>query len=196
VLAPTAKPSPVQRTVRLADYLVVEPTPAGAGVVVESEDFSSLFRAEYLSLVRAFFLLTADAAEAEEIAQEAFARAFERWDRVSRMESPSGYVYRIGLNLNRHRLRHLGVRARRALAMRRDPVSDERPELRIEIAEAIASLTRGQREAFMLVEWLGVSVEDAARILRLAPASVRSRVHRARTTLRDRLDPQEEGTDG
>jgi RNA polymerase sigma-70 factor (ECF subfamily) len=80
--------------------------------------------------------------------------------------------------------------------MRRDPVSEERPELRIEIAEAIASLTRGQREAFMLVEWLGVSVEEAARILRLAPASVRSRVHRARTTLRDRLNPQEGRTDG
>jgi hypothetical protein len=41
----------------------------------------------------------------EEIAQEAFARAYEGWDRVSRMASPSGYVYRIRLNLNRHRLR-------------------------------------------------------------------------------------------
>ena len=174
----------------------MEPTLAGAGVVIEGKDFSSLFRAEYPSLVRAFFLLTADAGEAEEIAQEAFARAYERWDRVSRMASPAGYVYRIGLNLNRHRLRHLAVQARRALAMRRDPFSDERPELRIEIAEAIASLTRGQREAFMLVDWLGVSVEEAARILRLAPASVRSRVHRARRILRDRLDPQEERTDG
>ncbi|HZA40654.1 MAG TPA: sigma factor [Actinomycetota bacterium] len=51
-------------------------------------------------------LLTADRHEAEELAQEAMARAYAWWDRVGRMNSPGGYVYRTAVNLNRKRLRH------------------------------------------------------------------------------------------
>ena len=67
------------------------------------------------------------------------------------------------------------------------PDSEWPPDTRRELAEAVASLPRGQREAFMLVELLGMSAEEAAGVLKIAPASVRSRTHRARATLRDRL---------
>ena len=153
-------------------------------------EFEEFFRAEYPGLVRAFYLLTADQAEAEELAQEAMARSYERWDRVGAMQSPAGYLYRIGVNLNRHRLRHLAVQARRLLAMTRDVQSEHVPVVRREIAEAIASLWRGQREAFMLVEWLGLNAEEAGRMLGIAPASVRSRVHRAKAALRARLSEE------
>jgi RNA polymerase sigma-70 factor (ECF subfamily) len=154
-------------------------------------EFEEFFRAEYPGLVRAFYVLTADQGEAEELAQEAMARAFERWERVGAMESPAGYLYRIGLNLNRHRLRHLAVRARRLLAMTRDAQSEQLPGVRGEIAEAIASLSRGQREAFMLVEWLGLNAEETGGVLGIAPATVRSRVYRAKTALRSRLSDEE-----
>lgn len=49
-------------------------------------EFEEFFRAEYPGLVRAFYVLTADQAEAEELAQEAMARAYERWDRVGAMD--------------------------------------------------------------------------------------------------------------
>jgi len=150
-------------------------------------EFEEFFRAEYPGLVRAFYVLTADQAEAEELAQEAMARAYERWDRVGAMESPAGYLYRIGVNLNRHRVRHLAVRARRLLAMTHDARSEQVPGVRREIAEAIASLSRGQREAFMLVEWLGLNAAEAGRRLGIAPGSVRSRVHRAKAVLRAQL---------
>jgi RNA polymerase sigma-70 factor (ECF subfamily) len=45
-------------------------------------DFEEFFRAEYGRLVRTVYLLTRNGAEAEEIAQEAMARTYERWDRV------------------------------------------------------------------------------------------------------------------
>ncbi len=160
------------------------------GHVASGLDFEEFFRAEYRGLVRAFYLLTADQAEAEELAQEAMARAYERWDRVQTMESPTGYIYRVGVNVNRQRLRHLAVRARRLLAIADPPGSGQPPEIRSEIGEAIASLSTGQREAFMLVEWLGMSAEEAGRVLKIAPASVRSRVHRARTALRHRLSEE------
>ena len=155
--------------------------------VAEGLDFEDFFRAEYAGLVRALYLLTADHGEAEEMSQEAMARAYERWDRVGSMESPAGYVYRVGVNLNRQRLRHLAVRARRLLATTGHVDPEQPPDVRREIVDAIASISRGQREAFVLVDWLGMNGEEAARWLGITPASVRSRVHRARAVLRDRL---------
>lgn len=158
-----------------------------AGEADEGLEFAKFFDEEYRGLVRALYLLTADEREAEELAQETMARIYERWNRVRRMESPGGYAYRMAVNLNRQRLRHLGVRARRllALAARREP---EQPVgARLEISEAVASLNRGHREAFMLVDWLGMTTDEAAALLGLAPASVRTRIHRARLILRERL---------
>jgi RNA polymerase sigma factor (sigma-70 family) len=155
--------------------------------VAKGLDFEEFFREEYQRVVRALYLLAADQGEAEELAQEAMARVYERWDRVKTMESPGGYAYQVAVNLNRQRLRHLAFRARRFLAMAGHPDAQQPPEVSGEIAEAIASLSRGQREAFMLVGWLGMSAEEAGRLLGIAPSSVRARVHRARTTLKDRL---------
>jgi RNA polymerase sigma-70 factor, ECF subfamily len=156
--------------------------------------FEEFFQAEYPGLVRALFLLTADPGEAEELAQEAMARAFERWARVRTMDSPGGYVYRAAVNLNRQRLRHLAVRARRLLSTG-VRVDSPRPDTPMEVAEAISSLPMGQRQAFVLVEWLGMSSEEAGRVLKIAPASVRTRIHRARAALRVRLG-SEGGHDG
>jgi RNA polymerase sigma factor (sigma-70 family) len=157
--------------------------------------FTEFFRVEYPGLVRALFLLTADAGEAEELAQEAMARACERWDRIEAMESPGGYVYRTAVNLNRKRLRHLAVRARRLVGFSRQAVSGSSPEgeLRSELAEALAALPVRLREAFMLVEWLGLDAAEAGLILGIQPSSVRSRLHRARSVLRERLTNEEEG---
>jgi DNA-directed RNA polymerase specialized sigma24 family protein len=59
----------------------------------ESElGFEEFFQAEYSGLVRSLYLLTADLGEAEELAQEAMARACERWERVKHMES-AGATY-------------------------------------------------------------------------------------------------------
>jgi RNA polymerase sigma-70 factor, ECF subfamily len=158
--------------------------------VAKSEElgFEEFFRAEYSGLVRSLYLLTADLLEAEELAQEAMARVFERWDRVEVMESAAGYVYRTAVNLNRKRLRHLAVRARRILAMPSRGDEGSELETRADFASAMGSLPVGQRQAFMLTEWLGLSAEEAGQMLGVAPSSVRSRVHRAKTTLRKLLE--------
>ncbi len=156
-------------------------------------EFGDFFRAEYAGLVRSLYLLTADLPEAEDLAQEAMARAYERWERVKLMDSPGGYVYRSAVNVNRKRLRHLAVRRRRLIALARGAGDDPQPtEAPVELAEALASLTTGQREAFLLVEWVGFSAEEAGRILGIAAASVRSRTHRARAALAERLGEPEE----
>lgn len=155
-------------------------------------DFDGFYRDQYARLVRALLLLTGDPAEAEDLAQEALSRVFERWDRVGTMDSPEGYLFRTALNLNRKRLRRLAVRARRAMAFR----APERDELsaiddRLTVLSAVAALRRAQREALVLVEWLDLDTKDAAAILGIEPASVRSRLMDARRNLRQRLEEDE-----
>ena len=53
---------------------------------------------------------------------------------------------------------------------------------------AASSLTEQQREAFILVGDVGLSYEDAARALDIPIGTIRSRINRARTHLRELLD--------
>ena len=128
----------------------------GTAVQEQSADggtaqFEDFFRAEYRAVVRALVLVTGDGPTAEELGQEAFARAFERWARVRTMASPAGYVYRTALNLYRSRLRRmaLGIRlARHDRPARAEPDTSGAHEVR----EMLRSPPQGQREAVMLVD--------------------------------------------
>jgi RNA polymerase sigma factor (sigma-70 family) len=150
-------------------------------------DFESFFRAEYRSLCQALVLLVGDAFEAEEIAQETMTRVLERWDRVGAMDSPAGYAYRTALNLQRKRIRRLAVRARRRFAP--VPVADIGPAAsdRHDVRRALKELPVGLRAALILVDWLDMDSEQAGRVLEIKPGSVRVRLHRARSALRDAL---------
>jgi RNA polymerase sigma-70 factor (ECF subfamily) len=144
-------------------------------------DFDAFFDEEYAPLLRLMFAMTANLVEAEELAQEAMTRALERWDRVSVMVSPAGYVYRTAVNLNRSRLRRLSRPLRWSRAGERS--SDSEPEVIGSLVAALSTLPRGQREAVLLVEWLGLDARETGRILGISPSSVRSRVHRAKAFL-------------
>ena len=158
---------------------------AGRRTVVE---FDSFYREHYARLVRALLVLTSDPAEAEDLAQEALSRLYERWDRVQEMDSPQGYLYRTALNLNRKRVRRLLVRTRRAITLRASAREDlPAAEDRIALQAAVARLPRAQREAAVLVELLGLDGNEAARVLRISPGAVRSRLLQARRNLRAHL---------
>jgi RNA polymerase sigma-70 factor, ECF subfamily len=148
---------------------------------VEVRDFDAFFEEEYTPLLRLMFAMTGNRMEAEELAQEAMTRALERWDRVSAMASPAGYVYRTAVNLNRSRLRRIARPLRWGRGAER--ASEAEPEVIGSLIAALMNLPRGQREAILLVEWLGLGTRDAGRILGISPSSVRSRVHRAKASL-------------
>lgn len=115
-------------------------------------DFREFFEGEYRRLPKALFLMTGDPLEAEELAQDALVRVFERWDQVRRMHSPTGYLYRTAFNLSRSRVRRLASRARHTLSPspEADPLAGV--EARDEVRRLLATLPRGQREAVVLVE--------------------------------------------
>lgn len=146
--------------------------------------FEDFFRDSYRRLAQALLLLTADRGEAEELAQEALARVFERWNRVREMDSPSGYLYRTALNLNRKRLRSLAVRLKKGISSVPGPDPLSSAETRADLHRLLDSIPPGQREALVLVEWVGFNADEAARVLGIASSTVRTRLHRARAALR------------
>src|ERR671934_67723 len=94
---------------------VVDPEPA--------ESFERFFDHEHLRLYRALWLTTRNGHEAEELMQDAFLKVWERWDRVSSLPDPVGYLYRTAMNLFRSRLRRAAVAIRKAV--RQLPPDDE-----------------------------------------------------------------------
>jgi RNA polymerase sigma-70 factor, ECF subfamily len=157
----------------------------------EKLEFAEFFHAVYPRLATGMYLLTGDRSEAEDASQEAMARVYERWDRVRGMDSPEGYVYRTALNLYRKRLRRRRPVAADPPGASPDPA--DAAERRALIRDALRRLTREQREALVLVEWLDLPSEEAGAMLGISAESVRARVHRAKAALRERLIPEGDG---
>lgn len=138
------------------------------------------------------YLVSGNRHEGEDLAQEAMVKVYERWERVRAMEDPAGYLFRIGLNARRSRLRRIATAAKRALDRPdADPIdaSDERDAIR----RALRALPPGQREALVLTEWLEMTDEEASGVLGVKPVTVRVRVSRARPTLRRLLRGEDDG---
>jgi len=146
-------------------------------------DFDDFYEAHHHRLATSAYLLTGSRNDAEDIAQEALARAYERWDRVRRMDSPVGYVYRIALNLSRKRWRRIS-REREDVHMP-ETGEDEAEAIvrRVAIRAAMRSLSLKQREALVLTEWLELSSAEAGSLLGVSAESVRARARRAREVL-------------
>jgi hypothetical protein len=87
------------------------------GVPEEKASFE-MFRAEHARLYRALCMVAGSRDEAEEIAQDAFLRLWERWDRVSSMEAPTAYLFQVAMNVFRSRYRSTMRAMRRTLAQR------------------------------------------------------------------------------
>lgn len=153
----------------------------------EQAGFADFFRAEYETLLRAIYLISGSRDEAEELAQDALVKACERWDRVREMENPAGYLYRAAVNKRRSVARRLRLAAQRAFSLRPPDViaqSDDRDQIR----RALALLPEGQREAIVLVEWLGLTDAEAGRVLGVSAGAVRVRISRAKASLRPLME--------
>lgn len=149
--------------------------------------FDAFYEEERAQLFRTMVLVTGDPAEAEELCQEAFVRVYERWERVSRMERPGGYLVRTAMNLHRSALRRLVAASRRRQPL---PAGDaiEQADERDVVRVALQRLPLTQRQVVVLIEWLQLSAGEAARILGTSTGAVRVRLSRARASLRRMLE--------
>ena len=151
--------------------------------------FEEFFHDNYERLLRAMYLATGDRHEAEDLAQDAMARVLEHWDRVRRLEEPVAYVFRVALNRRRSLLRRVAVAVRRTPPPDQD--SSHEPTTAVDerdaIRQALDKLPQGQREALVLFDWLGMTDIQAATVLGISAGAARTRLHRARSAMREVL---------
>jgi RNA polymerase sigma factor (sigma-70 family) len=145
--------------------------------------FEEVCRDHYDEVVRVAFLITGDRLEALDVAQETFARAYERWGDVSAMENPVGWLVRVATNLS---LSHRRRTTRAPKPMQTDDVAAGIPgDPAIHVA--LASLTPAQRAAVVLRFYLDMSIEDTAAALGKKEGTVRALTSQGVSWLRERL---------
>jgi RNA polymerase sigma factor (sigma-70 family) len=154
---------------------------ADAKATAQPLAFEDLFADEHERLFRVLYLIMGNSHEAEELMQDAFVQVLERWDRI---DNPAGYLYRSALNSTRSRFRRLQRAAKQTLS----PGEPEDPfaaaDLRDQVVRSLRELPKRQRAALVLLDLLGYRSEEAAAILRITPATVRSLASHARATLK------------
>ena len=122
--------------------------------------FDGFFEQEQERLLRTLSVITGSRREAEDLAQEAFTRVFERWETVSVMDEPAGYLHRTAMNLFRNQYRRAKVALGRAVGLGPQQDVYKAVEDRDAAARALAALTTRQRAALVLTEALGYSGEE------------------------------------
>ncbi|MBW3663810.1 MAG: sigma-70 family RNA polymerase sigma factor [Actinobacteria bacterium] len=153
-------------------------------------DLEAFCTREYPRLVAALHLYCGDRHVAEDLAQETLVRVWDRWPRVSRLQSPGGWCHRVALNLARSHLRRRTAEGR-ANRRSHDPATDVARDAdvadNLAVAAALASLTPRQREVLILRYYLGHSVVETAALLDLPEGTVKSHSTRAIAALRHRF---------
>jgi RNA polymerase sigma factor (sigma-70 family) len=152
-----------------------------AKATARSLTFEDLFADQHERLYRALYLIVGNSHEAEELMQDAFVHVLERWDSI---DNPAGYLYRTALNSTRSRFRRLKLAAKRTLT----PGQPEDPfaaaDLRDQMVRALRELPERQRAALVLMDLLDYRSGDAAEVLGVTAATVRSLGSHARAALK------------
>jgi len=112
---------------------------------------------------------------------DALTYAWRRWDKVSRLDNPAGYLYRIGRN------RAVRLIPRPAAVVFPDPDPEREPWVEPGLPAALRTLSAKQRQAVVLVhafEWTQAEVAD---LLGIRPTTVQNHLERGLAKLRDAL---------
>ncbi|MFD7940619.1 sigma-70 family RNA polymerase sigma factor [Streptomyces sp. NPDC048253] len=156
-------------------------------------DFEEFYQSAYARLVGQLFSVTGSLEQAEDVVQEAFVRAFDRWSRIQVYEVPELWVRRVAINLAISDLRRF---RRRAAALLRLGAQRPLPQLTpqtVGLAEMLHRVPVNQRPVLLLHDVLDLPIEQVAEQLGLPVSTVRGRLARARAKLARELAAEPEG---
>jgi RNA polymerase sigma-70 factor (sigma-E family) len=162
--------------------------------VAPGRTFEDYVAARGAGLVRFAILLTGDPHRAEDLVQEALAKAYLRWHRIRRADNPDVYVRRLLVNGSRHWWRR---RSSHELPVERTADRLAPGDIGAELAERdvmrrlISALPHRQRAVLVLRYYEDLDDASIAAILGCAPATVRTHAMRALNALRARLPRSE-----
>jgi RNA polymerase sigma factor (sigma-70 family) len=146
--------------------------------------FAQFYESTRDQVYRTVLVATRHPQRAEDAVHEAYARALSAWDRVAVHPNPAAWVARVALNQATSWWR---VRRREVSAPPdRGAVVDEAP-IDAAIIRIVWSLPLRQRQVVALRLLLDQSTDETARVLGLAPGTVKTHLHRALAELRQAL---------
>jgi RNA polymerase sigma-70 factor (ECF subfamily) len=169
-----------------------------------SAAFGQLVRDHQNRLYNAIVHVVGDRVEAEDVVQEAFVQAYLKLETFQRQSAFYTWLYRIAFNnaVSRKRRKRVetSVDLARELGGSEPEDSDDAPTARLErqeqaqqIHEALSRLTDEHRSILVLREIEEFDYEAIAEVLDINIGTVRSRLHRARVQLRDKLKEIQDG---
>ncbi|HEX2294525.1 MAG TPA: sigma-70 family RNA polymerase sigma factor [Actinomycetota bacterium] len=158
----------------------MEASLATAGV---RTDFADFYRAELPQVYRGVYLLTGDRQAALDLTQEAFARAYARWRRLSREEWAGGWVMTTALNLAKHRVRETASPRLPEGA----PAAAPAPE-RVDLVRALRTLPFRQRQALVLHYVGDLHPRAIAQAMNVSEGTVKAHLAQGRAALRRKLE--------
>jgi RNA polymerase sigma-70 factor (sigma-E family) len=149
-------------------------------------DFDGFYQAHFHNTVAITYGYTGDLAEAQDIAQEAFSRAWQRWKDVSTYDNPVYWVRRVATNLAHSRWRRLKVASAYLVRQRIEDLPGLSPDS-VDLVNALKQLPVNHRQAIVLHYLLDLPVDEIAEELSAAPGTVKSWLHRGRLSLSTKL---------
>jgi len=162
--------------------------------VSQERDFDEFYLGSVRKVTAQLVALLGDQGEAEDAVQEAYARAWQRWGAVSRMDDPVAWVrvvaYRIKVSSWR-------ATVRRAVAHKRHGPPPDVPDVSPDSVALVAALRRipeAQRRAIVLYHLAGLTVEQVAAEVGAPTGTVKARLSRGRAALAQLLGESGEPT--
>jgi RNA polymerase sigma-70 factor, ECF subfamily len=163
---------------------------------VDAEEFDAFYVAVHPRVVRAVYAMTGDAQEAQDVAQEAFVRAWDHRRSLDRDGNPEAWVTTAATRLAVSRWRRLRrgdeLTSRGAVAdLARPPSADH-----VDVVRSLRRLPDMQREAIVLFYLCDMTVEQVALAQRVPVGTVKARLSRGRAALAPLLTETQGAGDG
>lgn len=177
----------------------------------DEDAFSELVRVYQHKVFNVVYRIVGSKEEAEDVAQEVFVAVFKHIDSFRGDSKLSTWIYRIAANRAKNRIKYLARRSHKkhqdiddtpGSKVNSNPVGggmfrpDERAlgnELHEIIKEGLASLSEEHRTVIVLRDVEDMTYQEIAEVLEVAEGTVKSRLYRARVTLKEYVQSRYDG---
>jgi RNA polymerase sigma-70 factor (ECF subfamily) len=154
-------------------------------------EFEAFFVEQYDAIAASVALVCGDGQRADDATQEAFIRAYARWNKIRRYDNVGAWVRRVAINASRDAHRAEGRRNRReSRAASQTPAAHlgdhaDGDDSTLRLLETLPDRQRAVAALFYLDD---MPVPAIAQVLDIAEGTVRFHLSEARTRLRDHLE--------
>jgi RNA polymerase sigma-70 factor, ECF subfamily len=153
------------------------------------QEFDAFFRKVQPRLVAQAYVYTGVLAQAQDLAHETLARAWEQWSRIRDYENPGAWARKVLSNLATSESRRTKVRRQHQTSL----TDVDGPDLEaLALADALRTIPMPQRHAIVLHDAIGIPIHDVALELGVPEGTVRSWLSRGRRALAVELNMTDE----